>query len=69
MSLYAKRVSKNLRKMIIESGLSVEKVAFGAGVAKSTIHNYLHHKRMPNIAALEKIAAYLKKDFVEFFKG
>jgi transcriptional regulator with XRE-family HTH domain len=69
MSLYAKRASKNLRKMIVNSGLSVEKVAFGSGVSKATIHNYLLKKRRPNIAVLEKISDYLKKDFMDFFRA
>jgi transcriptional regulator with XRE-family HTH domain len=68
MSTNAKRAVKNLRKMIVNSGQSSEKVAFGAGVSKSTIHHYLTGKRTPSIAVLEKIADYLKKDFIEFFK-
>ena len=68
MSIYAKRVSKNLRKMIIASDKSSEKVAQGAGVAKATISNYLKGKRTPTIPILEKIADYLKRDFQDFFK-
>lgn len=69
MSLYSKRVSKNLRKMIVESGISAEKLAFGSGVSKSTISNYLSNKRTPTIPVLERIAAYLNKDFQDFFRG
>ena len=68
MSEYAKRAAKNLRKMIVNSGMSSEKVAFGAGISKATIHNYLNGKRIPTIPVLEQIAEYLKKDFLEFFK-
>ncbi len=68
MAIYAKRAVKNLRKMIVASGQSSEKVAFGAGISKATIHHYLTGKRMPTITVLEKIADYLKVDFVEFFK-
>lgn len=68
MSIYAKKVIKNLRKLIVNSGQSSEKVAFGAGVSKATIHNYLNRKRIPTIPVLEKIADYLKFDFTEFFK-
>ena len=69
MSIYTQRISKNLRKMIVKSGLSTEKIAFGAGVSKGTIHNYLQKKRTPNILVLEKIAAYLHRDFMDFFKS
>ncbi len=68
MSIYAQRASKNLRKLILKSGMSVEKVAFGAGVSKTTIHNYLSRKRIPSIPILERIAEYLKVDFDDFFK-
>ena len=68
MSNYSKRVSKNLRKMIVARGISAEKLAFGAGVSKSTISNYLSNKRMPTIPVLERIAEYLKLDFLDFFK-
>ena len=68
MSIIAKRVVKNLRKMIVNSGLSSEKVAFGAGISKSTIHHYLTGKRMPTLLVLERIADYLKCDFSDFFR-
>ena len=68
MSFYVKRVAKNLRKMIVNSGLSTEKIAFGAGISKATISHYLAGKRTPTIPVLEKIADYLKKDFLDFFK-
>lgn len=68
MSQYSERASKNLRKMIVRSGQSVEKIAFGSGVCKATIHNYLHKKRNPSIPVLEKIAGYLRFDFMEYFK-
>jgi transcriptional regulator with XRE-family HTH domain len=68
MSIYAKRIAKNLRKMIVASGESTEKIAFGAGISKATISHYLAGKRTPTIPVLEKISDYLKKDFIEFFK-
>ena len=68
MSNYAKRVSKNLRKMIVDSDLSAEKVAQGSGVAKATISNYLAGKRTPTIPILERIADFLKRDFQDFFR-
>jgi transcriptional regulator with XRE-family HTH domain len=55
--------------MIVDSGVSAEKVAFGAGVSKSTISNYLSNKRTPTIPVLERIADYLKRDFLDFFKS
>jgi transcriptional regulator with XRE-family HTH domain len=54
--------------MIVTRGISAEKLAFGAGVSKSTISNYLSNKRMPTIPVLERIAEYLKLDFLDFFK-
>jgi len=69
MSTYTDLAAKNLRKMIARSGKSVEKIAFGSGVSKATIHNYLWKKRKPTIPTLEKIAEYLNHDFLDFFKS
>lgn len=68
MSIYAKRAVKNLRKMIVDSGMSAEKVAFGSGVSKASISYYLSGKRIPSVPVLEKIAAFLKRDFHDFFR-
>jgi transcriptional regulator with XRE-family HTH domain len=68
MSQYAKRAVKNLRKMIVDSGMSAEKVAFGSGISKTTISKYLSKQRTPTIPVLEQIADYLKRDFQDFFR-
>lgn len=68
MAIYVKRATKNLRKMIVDSGMSVEKVAFGAGIHKATISKYLSGQREPKIAVLEKISDFLKRDFNDFFR-
>jgi transcriptional regulator with XRE-family HTH domain len=54
--------------MIVDSGMSAEKVAFGAGVHKATISKYLSEHREPKISVLEKISDYLKRDFGDFFR-
>lgn len=55
--------------MIVDSGMSSEKVCFGAGVNKATVSRYLAGKRIePKISVLEKIADYLKRDFHDFFR-
>ena len=69
MSINAKRVSKNLRKMIVDSGMSAEKVAQGAGISKSQISYYLKSMRTPSIKTLEKISDFLKRDFQDFFRS
>jgi transcriptional regulator with XRE-family HTH domain len=68
MSKQVKQAVKNLRKMIVDSGLSSEKVAFGAGIHKATISKYLSGGREPKISVLEKIADFLKRDFGDFFR-
>ncbi|HVZ80232.1 MAG TPA: helix-turn-helix transcriptional regulator [bacterium] len=68
MPVYKHRISKNLRRMIRQSGFSAEKVAFGSGVSKSALSNYMSGKRIPSIHALELIAEHLKRDFMDFFK-
>ncbi len=68
MSVYKHRIPKNLRRMIRQSGHSAEKVAFGSGVSKSALSNYMNGKRIPTIPALELIAVFLKRDFLDFFK-
>lgn len=68
MATYSEVISKNLKKMIVNSGMSVEKIAFGSGVSKATLHNYLHKKRNPTIPVLEKIVKYLNRDFEDLFK-
>jgi len=68
MAIYAKQASKNLRKMIIDSGMSAEKVAQGAGISKSQISYYLKGIRTPTIQTLEKISDFLKRDFQDFFR-
>lgn len=68
MSIYKHRISKNLRRMIRQSGHSAEKVAFGSGVSKSALSNYMKGKRIPSIPALELLSDYLKRDFLDFFK-
>jgi len=68
MSNYAKRAVKNLRKMIVDSGMSVEKVSFGAGISKTTVSKYMSGQRTPTIPVLERIADYLKRDFQDFFR-
>jgi transcriptional regulator with XRE-family HTH domain len=54
--------------MIRQSGHSAEKVAFGSGVSKSALSNYMNGKRIPTIPALELISDFLKRDFLDFFK-
>jgi len=68
MSLYAKRAVKNLRKMIVDSGLPSAKVAMGAGIHEATISKYLSGQREPKISVLEKIAEFLKRDFQDYFR-
>jgi transcriptional regulator with XRE-family HTH domain len=68
MSIQAKKAVKNLRKMIVDSGKSTEKVAFGAGISKTTISKYMSGQRTPTIPVLEQIADYLKRDFLDFFR-
>jgi transcriptional regulator with XRE-family HTH domain len=68
MSQYAKKAVKNLRKMIVDSGLTIEQVAVGSGIDKGTISRYLSGKREPKVSYLEKIAEYLKQDFTNFFR-
>jgi transcriptional regulator with XRE-family HTH domain len=54
--------------MVRQSGHSAEKVAFGSGVSKSALSNYMNGKRIPSIAALELLAEFLKRDLLDFFK-
>ena len=68
MSIYAKHIQRNLRKIIVESGMSAEKVAFGSGISKGAMSNYLAGKRTPPIPILEHIAVFLKRDLADFFK-
>ena len=68
MGLYAKKAVKNLRKMIVDSGLPSAKVALGAGIHEATISKYLSGEREPRISILEKVAEYLKRDFQDFFR-
>lgn len=68
MPVYKHRISKNLRRMVRQSGHSAEKVAFGSGVSKSALSNYMNGKRIPSIAALELLAEFLKRDLLDFFK-
>jgi transcriptional regulator with XRE-family HTH domain len=68
MSLYSTRAVKNLKKMIVDAGLSSEKVAFGADISKATISKYLSGQRTPTIPVLEKIAKFLGRDFQDFFR-
>lgn len=65
---YSKLLTRNLSKKIEERGLTAEKVAYGAEIAKSTLSRILSGKISPTLGVLEKIANFLNVTICDLTK-
>ena len=55
---YGKIVSKNLKRLLFESGKMQVEVADDLGIAKTTLNTWLNGSRVPKIESIDKLAHY-----------
>ena len=59
MKLERKPISQDLRKAILESGATLQRVAKNSHVPYVTIHGFINGKRKLSMDAIDKLCLYL----------
>ena len=63
---WMKTFGDNLRDAIEEYGYTQDELAEITGLSRSTISNYIHHRRMPSIKAIINLSYALDEDLYDF---
>jgi transcriptional regulator with XRE-family HTH domain len=63
----AQLVAHNLRRMRVEKGISQESLAVDAGIDRTYVSRLERCMENPSVNVLERLAAALEREIVEFF--
>lgn len=69
MNKLAKRIGKNINRLRVKRGLTMEKLAYENDLSKGYLSEIEHGKKLPSLAALEKISDGLGVDIKELFES